>query len=188
MSKHETRSFSLPVEAKNNRLMGLIPYNARSQLICENGKRFIEVMDTGAIQPSGDVRALADHKTFPVYGRTSAGTLKLQNTPEGLAYDLTLADRQADNDLYTSVQRKDIQGVSFRFSVNADGESWDKSENPPVRHLRSIDVDEVSFVGNPAYTDTTVAARSMEPILEQTEQARVEIELELERILIEEQN
>ena len=62
--------------------------------------------------------------------------------------------------LYSAVERGDITGMSFMFSVN--GEEWDDLESEhPTRRIKDIgSVVEVSAVTFPAYTDTEIYARS----------------------------
>ena len=62
--------------------------------------------------------------------------------------------------LYSAVQRGDITGMSFLFSVDED--RWDNLESDyPTRHILSIgSVVEVSAVTFPAYNATEINARS----------------------------
>ena len=66
--------------------------------------------------------------------------------------------------LYSAVQRGDISGMSFMFSI--DGESWENLESDhPTRHVTKIgSVVEVSAVTFPAYDATTINARSKEAL------------------------
>ena len=66
--------------------------------------------------------------------------------------------------LYSAVQRGDISGMSFMFSV--DDEEWENLESDhPTRHIRKIgSVVEVSAVTFPAYESTEINARSKEAL------------------------
>lgn len=66
--------------------------------------------------------------------------------------------------LYSAVQRGDISGMSFMFSVARD--EWDdlESDHPTRRILEIGSVVEVSAVTFPAYEATEIHARSKEAL------------------------
>ena len=66
--------------------------------------------------------------------------------------------------LYSAVQRGDISGMSFMFSINS--QAWDdlESEHPTRRILEIGSVVEVSAVTFPAYESTEISARSKEAL------------------------
>ena len=66
--------------------------------------------------------------------------------------------------LYSAVERGDISGMSFMFSI--DDEEWEDLESDhPLRHIRKIDsVFEVSAVTFPAYEATEISARAKETL------------------------
>ena len=74
---------------------------------------------------SGDVRALINHDTGLVLGRTKAGTLTLRQDERGLwgHIDINPDDSDAMN-LYARVKRHDVDQCSFGF------EFWTKSRKP----------------------------------------------------------
>ena len=61
--------------------------------------------------------------------------------------------------LYSAIQRGDITGMSFMFSIS--DEEWEELESEkPTRRIKSIfSVVEVSAVTFPAYEDTEIYAR-----------------------------
>ena len=72
-------------------------------------------------------------------------------------------DVEKNNDakaLYSAIERGDITGMSFMFTV--DGEKWDDLDSDyPKRHITSISkVYEVSAVTFPAYENTDIKTRS----------------------------
>ncbi len=162
---NEVRSVKIDVRAESGAngktLSAFLPFNSRSQLINEFGRSFIEQISPGAFKFPTDVRALINHQGYPVLGRMSKKTLQIEQRADGVAIKVDLPDTAAANDLYTSVQRGDIGGISFNFAVNTNGDTWDHQQNPPLRTLTDISSTEFSFVGEPAYQDTKVAARSM---------------------------
>ena len=69
--------------------------------------------------------------------------------------------RKTARDLLVSVQRGDVKGASFAFSTPAGGDRWSMRGNTVLRELLDVDLHEVTITANPAYTDTTVAMRSL---------------------------
>lgn len=62
-----------------------------------------------------DVRALFDHDSAVVLGRSGAGTLRLSVDAIGLRYEIDPPDTAAARDLIVSLRRGDISGSSFAF-------------------------------------------------------------------------
>ena len=69
---------------------------------------------------SDDVRALYNHNTDIVLGRTSAGTMEIRQDSHGLwgRVKLNRADTDAMN-AYARIARGDITGCSFGFDIAA---------------------------------------------------------------------
>lgn len=111
----------------------------------------------------GDVRALYNHNSDIVLGRTSAGTLELRDTEEGLwgRIKINPKDTQA-MDAYQRVARGDISGCSFGFEIPVGGETTTIRDDGTV-HWTITKVDplyEVSPCVFPAYEATSVSARA----------------------------
>lgn len=109
-----------------------------------------------------DVRALVDHDSGKVIGRTTAGTLSLYKDSTGLRVEIYPPDTTAGRDIVESVSRGDISGMSFGFSVITD--DWHMEDGEPVREVSDMEIREVSVVAWPAYTSTSVdvAQRSLQ--------------------------
>lgn len=124
------------------------------------GGYFRESIAPGAFKDAigGDVRALVDHDSGRVIGRTKAGTLRLSEDERGLAVEIDLPDTTDGRDLAALVERGDIDGMSFGFNVTHD--EWDETGDIPVRTIHAVELHEVSAVTWPAYADTTLAMRS----------------------------
>lgn len=121
----------------------------------------IETIDEDAFDDTlaDDIRALVNHDSTLVLGRTTAGTLELRVDRVGLwgAITINQADQDAVN-LYERVRRGDVSQCSFGFDII--DQSTEVMENgTTVWKLRKVKLYEVSVVTFPAYEDTSVVAR-----------------------------
>ena len=72
----------------------------------------------------------------------------------------TLPDTESAREVYESVKRGDLTGMSFAFKIPEGGDSYDPKTN--TRTITQIEkVYECSVVQFPAYGQTSVEARSM---------------------------
>jgi HK97 family phage prohead protease len=126
------------------------------------GGSFREVIAPGAFKGSleKDVRALVDHDSGRVIGRSKAGTLRMSEDAHGLAVEIDLPDTSDGRDLAVSLERGDISGMSFGFRVTHD--EWDETKEIPTRTIRAVELFEVSAVAFPAYDGTEIALRSLD--------------------------
>ena len=103
-----------------------------------------------------DVRLLINHEGLPL-ARTKNGTLTLSEDEVGLRFDADLPDTTEARDLWTLIQRGDVDQMSFAFRVIRQKWSADRTERT-LTELSLADGD-VSVVTYPAYPTTTVEAR-----------------------------
>lgn len=111
---------------------------------------------------SGDIRALTNHDTTLVLGRTKAHTLELREDEHGLWGKITINpnDRDAMN-LYERVKRGDVDQCSFGFEIV--NEETDFRDDGSVHWtIKDVNLYEVSACTFPAYQETNIAARSAE--------------------------
>lgn len=134
------------------------------------GGSFREIVAPGAFKGSldNDVRALIDHDSGRVIGRTKSGTLRMKEDKHGLAVEIDLPDTSDGRDLAVSLERGDISGMSFGFRVTHD--EWDETKEIPTRTIRAVELFEVSAVAFPAYGGTDLAMRSLEEARKETRQ------------------
>lgn len=134
----------------------------------------IETIDEDAFDDTldGDIRALVNHDSTLVLGRTTAGTLILRVDRVGLWGSITInqADQDAVN-LYERVKRGDVSQCSFGFDI-VDQSTEVMENGTTVWKLRKVKLYEVSVVTFPAYEDTSVEARRKD--FEQAEKRRKE--------------
>mgnify|MGYP001180900567 CR=1 FL=1 len=108
---------------------------------------------------SNDIRALINHETRLVLGRTKAGTLELRADNYGLWGRVKINPNDTDAmNLYERVKRGDVDQCSFGFNIVREETDW-RDDGTVKWIIREIDLHEVSVVTFPAYEDTGVAAR-----------------------------
>ena len=108
---------------------------------------------------SNDVRALINHDTTLVLGRTKAHTLELREDERGLWGDVAINPNDGDAmNLYERVKRGDVDQCSFGFEIVS--EETDFREDGSVHWtIKEINLFEVSACTFPAYEATNISAR-----------------------------
>jgi HK97 family phage prohead protease len=170
VSKIETRVFVNDFEVRETAEgMTLTGYAARFNEPSEP-LPFIERIAPGAFKRSlrakNDIKLLWNHDSSSVLGSTRSGTLRLYEDEMGLRVEADLPDTQAGRDAKVLIQRGDVTGFSFGFTVPANGDSW--SSDGTERTLKSVRLLEVSTgVAFPAYPSTngTAQVRSLEDVV-----------------------
>jgi HK97 family phage prohead protease len=103
-----------------------------------------------------DVRLLINHEGLPL-ARTKNETLTLSEDEVGLRFDAELPDTSEARDLYTLIQRGDVDQMSFAFRVIR--QKWNSDRTERTLTEVSLADGDVSVVTYPAYPTTTVEAR-----------------------------
>ena len=173
MKDLEKRSYICEVRADEdtgNIIIGRpIVYSSRTDI----GGVFEEVIEPGALDRTdlSDVRFLVNHDTSKIplarSRRNNGNSTMLLTVDEqgmGIRVQLDTENNSESRALYSAVQRGDISGMSFMFSVG--DQEWDRLDTDyPIRHIRQISsVVEVSAVTFPAYEATEIYARSKEAL------------------------
>ena len=111
----------------------------------------------------GDIRALVNHDSTLVLGRTKAGTLELREDSRGLWGDITINpnDRDAMN-LYERVKRGDVDQCSFGFGEPFVEDTEFREDGSVHWTLKEVSLHEVSACTFPAYEETNISARTKE--------------------------
>ena len=163
----EKRFFEIRADKKEDGPTTLKGYAAVFDSLSGDLGGFREKIQQGAFSEAiktSDVRALYNHNSdmLPL-GRTPE-TLRLFEDEKGLGVEIDLPDTQFAKDLQKSIERGDINQMSFGFTVSAEGEEWEEQRNGEVvRTLTKISsLFDVSPVAYPAYPDTEVAVRSLD--------------------------
>ena len=167
--KKEIRTFKGEIRkaADGRKLTGTaVVFNQLSQ----NLGGYREQIDPGAFDgcEMDDVRCLINHDESLLLGRTSSKTLSLSRDIDGLKFECETPDTSYARDLAACMDRGDIDGCSFSFSVAPGGSDWseDPASGAVIRTVKKIarlyDVGPVTF---PAYTQTSSEIRSSADIL-----------------------
>src|SRR5690554_266451 len=111
---------------------------------------------------SNDIRALINHDTTLVLGRTKAGTLELKTDNYGLWGRVKINPNDTDAvNLYERVKRGDVDQCSFGFNITSEETDW-RDDGTVKWTITGIDLHEVSVCTFPAYEETGVQARKAE--------------------------
>lgn len=135
------------------------------------GALFKEVIERGALDETDlrDIPFILNHDMVRLpYARSrnnnANSTMHFTRTDDGLDLDWIKLDTERNSEakaLYSAVDRRDIDGMSFCFTVKED--RWEGLDTDmPTRHITKIGkIYEVSAVTWAAYSDTTIdVARS----------------------------
>lgn len=136
-----------------------------------------EIISKGAFEKTlnNDIRALWNHSTQYVLGRTTSGSLELRLDDKGLFGIIKLPNTQYANDLFELVQRGDVDQCSFGFNI--ENEDLEELASGGYRwRINEIDLHEISVVTFPAYENTSVQARHKQ--VEQLEQRKLQTKKE----------
>ena len=176
MKNKEIRAFNFEVRAEQNEEHG--HYLAGTPIVYNNTTDlgwYDEVIDRGALDEADlkDVRFLINHNTDMVPLARSRNnnvnsTMQLEVNDGGMniRVDLDVDNNTDARNLYSAVERGDLDGMSFMFTVDAD--AWEDLESEhPTRHIEKLGkVFEVSAVTFPAYEATTISARGLDDALD----------------------
>lgn len=125
-----------------------------------DGIKYYEVIAPRALDNTdmSDVPFKYNHSDdVMVMARTRNKTLQLTKDEKGLRMKASIAPTQAGKDLYTLIKRKDIDKMSFAFTVEEDSYN---SESHTRTILKIKKLYDVAAVDTPAYDTTSISARS----------------------------
>lgn len=121
-----------------------------------------ESIAPGAFQKSlaNDVRALTNHDTTLVLGRTKANTLELREDSRGLFGSIKINPNDQDAmNLYERVKRGDVDQCSFGFDIVSEDTEY-REDGSVHWTITDLILYEVSCCTFPAYEETSISARS----------------------------
>jgi HK97 family phage prohead protease len=115
-----------------------------------------------AMRESHDVRALVNHDSNQILGRTKSGTLALAVDSHGLQARISPPDTEVGRSVVTSIKRGDLDGMSFAFYTVTD--NWRTENGEQIREVADLELLDVSVVAYPAYPATQVSARALDHV------------------------
>lgn len=201
-SKYENRAYNFDIRADKDdeKRKGVITgrpivYESKTDL-----GFFDEIIARGALDGAKltDVRFLVNHDLSKIplarsRNNNENSTMQLSPDKDGMSIrvDLDTENNSEARALYSAVERGDITGMSFMFSIK--DEEWDGLDTEhPTRTVKAIgEVLEVSAVTFPAYESTEITARDYKAALDNARAALdsagktpdgVNLELEKEKI------
>ena len=181
MANKEIRAFNFEVRAEQNEEHGHfltgqpIVYDERTNLgWCD------EIIEKDALAETDlrDVRFLVNHNTDMIplarsrnNNANSTMQMSVDDSGMNIRVDLDTENNADARSLYSAVERGDISGMSFMFSVDKD--AWDDVDSEhPTRHILSFSrIFEVSAVTFPAYEATSIQARGLSDALESAKES-----------------
>lgn len=111
---------------------------------------------------SNDVRALINHDTTLVLGRTKAHTLELREDSHGLWGKILINPNDQDAmNLYERVKRGDVDQCSFGFYIVSE-ETEFREDGSVHWTITEVELFEVACCTFPAYEETNITARTKE--------------------------
>ena len=185
-----------PVAGEGRTISGYaIVWDVDSQVLASWDGSFVETIERGAVDEeliaASDVKALYNHDQYHLLARSvnGEGTLKLSIDEQGLRFEFEAPNTTLGNDVLELVKRGDLRGCSFAFTAEESDIEYSRDGEQRRRKVRKLSgLYDVSVVVNPAYTQTSVDARSFdapvpeepkvtaEQLQRQADMRRIEIE------------
>lgn len=148
---------------------GFIAYGADSrELRTATGKKFTERLSQGVFKRSLEdtIAVFADvgHRDAAVFAKRGVN-LEVTEDKTGLRWVSLVPDTSTGRDLMTNTKLGIIDGTSFEFEVRSEGgkrvgEEWTKDGERDIRTLKDAVLHRVNPVTEPAYVETSLAARN----------------------------
>lgn len=181
----EVRTAGADDEQKGHIVEGLAAVYEQETRIADAFGEFVEVIRKGAFDDCdfSDVRLLVNHDFNGIALARSRrnnksdkpNTMQLAVIDDGLHMraDLDTENNQQARAAYSAIDRGDMDGMSFCFFVEEDGQRWTKEDGVERREILKVaKVIEVSVVNFPAYAGTNIDARSLDSDRRALENAR----------------
>lgn len=172
-------------EKRGHIVEGLAAVYEQPTRIADCCGEFIEVIRKGAFDDCdfSDVRLLVNHDFNGIALARSRrnnksdkpNTMQLTVDENGvnIKADLDTENNEQARALYSAINRGDMDGMSFCFYVEEDGQRWTLENGIERREILKVaKVIEVSAVNFPAYAGTNIDARSLESDKRALESAR----------------
>lgn len=129
--------------------------------INDMGGSYTEIVRRGALDGAdiSDVRLLVGHDASRIPLARTPKTMTLSVDADGLTFEATLPETEAGREAFKAVERGDIRGLSYAFTVPDGGDEYDPKTNTRVIK-RIAKIYECTLTAFPAYESTYVSAES----------------------------
>lgn len=129
-----------------------------------------------------DTRLLVSHDYSKIPLAKTPKTMELWTDEKGLNMRAVLPDTEEARSVYTAVGRGDMTGMSFSFTCDKDGQSYDVEKR--ARTISRINkLYECSIVNFPAYQTASVEARNQMQEAEQEEKRKEQAKIKINQLL-----
>ncbi|KZZ86231.1 phage major capsid protein [Bacillus sp. SJS] len=193
--KIELRSneVSLISDGQGLKVEGYVNKPGQLSEVLGSARKFREKIQTGAFQRAiesskKDIHFLAEHDSKMVLASTRNGSLEIREDDQGLFMSARIAPTSWGRDYFTLITDGLIKNMSFGFRAIKD--SWAKIDGELIRTVEELELFEVSAVKDPAYSQSTIAARGIdlieevqvpEKITEISERGKQPMEMKMEK-------
>ena len=177
----EIRANTPPADGEKALILSGRPvvYDTPTQINDISGS-YIEIIERGALDGADlhDVRLLVGHDMSKIPLARTPKTMRLAVDDEGLTFEATLPNTEAGREAFQAVERGDLRGMSYAFTVPEGGDSYEPLTNTRTIH-KIAKILECSLTAFPAYESTTVSAESRDSrrllcgLMEKKREARV---------------
>lgn len=159
--RYSNNNFKVIKDGDLKRIHGYaVLFNVLSEDLGGYKERILPGAFAEILKKDEDVRGLLNHDPNFVFSRTKNKTLKLTEDEKGLVVTAIPIDTVWARDMMASIEREDIDGMSFRFHAAPGGEKWTLENGVVIRTISKVDIlRDVSIVTFPAYSNTKVEAR-----------------------------
>ncbi|WP_040285270.1 phage major capsid protein [Sporosarcina koreensis] len=152
----------------NMKVSGYVNLTDMHSEVLGSANKFKEKISKGAFSraiknsqhANRDIDFLAEHDNRQLLASTKNSSLILREDEKGLYMEATITPTSWGKDAYTMIKSGLFKNMSFGFRTIKD--SWKKiSRDLKERTIEELELFEVSVVKNPAYSQSTIAARGI---------------------------
>ena len=161
-----TAATNAAVEEDKKIVQGVVnkPTQKSEILHDKNGKSFIEMIMPNAfaeaIEQAENIRLLLNHDKSKILADTKSGSLIIEEKDGQVTMKAELVDTSDGKDAYELVKKQLSGGLSFGFQTIED--DWEQIDGMYQRKIKKMVLSEISIVSDPAYSQSSVEARSIE--------------------------
>ena len=136
---------------------------------------FREIIESTAISQelidNSDIYLNFNHNDNQILGRSNKGkgSLNVELRKDGVYFSIEAPKNDLGDTVLEYLKRGDVEKCSFCFWMDNDenSETWEYKDGVAIRTIHKIaGLHDLSIVWNPAYSETTVSARSLEKLNE----------------------